>query len=92
MRIDASDLPIDGSPDGSLAVRIPGCSMAELEKYAILKTLEACGGSTTKTAEMLGISIRTIQYRLHQYGMRGPSSSGSPSSSRASIGDPHMNA
>ena len=50
--------------------------MAELEKYAILKTLEACGGSTTKTAEMLGISIRTIQYRLHQYGLRGPRSNG----------------
>jgi two-component system response regulator HydG len=69
-RIDSGDLPIDGAPDSSLAVRIPGSSMAELEKYAILKTLEACGGSTTKTAEILGISIRTIQYRLHLYGRR----------------------
>jgi two-component system, NtrC family, response regulator HydG len=82
-RIDTTDLPIDGAPDGSFAVRIPGCTMAELEKYAILKTLEACGGSTTKTAEMLGISIRTIQYRLHQYGLRGARVSGSSGSSGA---------
>lgn len=72
MRIDATDLPFDRSAQTALGVRVPGSTMADLEKYAILRTLEACGGSTTKTAEMLGISIRTIQYRLHQYGLRGP--------------------
>jgi DNA-binding NtrC family response regulator len=38
-----------------------------LERYAILETLKATGGSTSKAADMLGISVRTIQYRLHQY-------------------------
>ncbi|HEY0253417.1 MAG TPA: helix-turn-helix domain-containing protein, partial [Kofleriaceae bacterium] len=46
---------------------IPGATMAELERYAILKTLEVTGGSTSKAAELLGISTRTIQYRLHEY-------------------------
>ena len=46
---------------------IPGATLAELERYAILETLKATGGSTSKAAEMLGISVRTIQYRLHQY-------------------------
>ena len=46
---------------------IPGATMEELERYAILETLKACAGSTSKAAEMLGISTRTIQYRLHQY-------------------------
>jgi hypothetical protein len=32
-----------------------------------LETLKATGGSTSKAAEMLGISVRTLQYRLHQY-------------------------
>jgi transposase len=41
--------------------------MAQLERYAILETLKAAGGSTSKAAEMLGISTRTIQYRLHEY-------------------------
>jgi two-component system response regulator HydG len=42
--------------------------MAEIERHAILSTLEAVGGSTAKAAEVLGISVRTIQYRLHDYG------------------------
>jgi two-component system response regulator HydG len=41
--------------------------MAEIEKHAILETLEATNGSTAKAAQMLGISIRTIQYRLNEY-------------------------
>jgi hypothetical protein len=49
--------------------RVPGATMAELERYAILMTLEATGGSTSKAAEILGISVRTIQYRLHEYNM-----------------------
>jgi two-component system response regulator HydG len=50
-------------------VTIPGATMAELERFAILKTLEAAGGSTVRAAEMLDISVRTIQYRLHEYGV-----------------------
>jgi DNA-binding NtrC family response regulator len=46
---------------------VPGSTLAELERYAILETLKATGGSTSKAAEMLGISVRTIQYRLHDY-------------------------
>jgi DNA-binding NtrC family response regulator len=47
---------------------IPGSSIADLERYAILKTLEACGGSTSKAAMILGMSTRKIQYKLHEYG------------------------
>jgi DNA-binding NtrC family response regulator len=46
---------------------VPGATMADLERYAILETMKALGGSTSKAAEILGISARTIQYRLHQY-------------------------
>jgi len=48
--------------------KIPGSSMADLERYAILKTLQACNGSRTKAAQILGISVRKIQYKLHEYG------------------------
>jgi DNA-binding NtrC family response regulator len=50
---------------------IPGTTIADLEKYAILKTLEACGGSTSKAATVLGVSPRKIQYKLHEYGAEG---------------------
>jgi DNA-binding NtrC family response regulator len=46
---------------------IPGATMAEIERYAIVETLKSTGGSTSKAAEVLGISTRTIQYRLHEY-------------------------
>ena len=47
---------------------IPGTTIHDLERYAILKTLEACGGSTSKAALILGVSARKIQYKLHEYG------------------------
>lgn len=49
---------------------IPGATLAELERYAILETLKVTGGSTAKAAQILGISVRTIQYRLHHYNAR----------------------
>jgi two-component system response regulator HydG len=77
-RIEEDDLPGDlvgGEP--TLGIRIPGSTMAEIEKHAILQTLEACGGSTKRAAEALGISVRTIQYRLAEYGgLRKPDQPG----------------
>jgi DNA-binding NtrC family response regulator len=49
------------------APRIPGSSLDEIERYAILKTLEQAGGSAVRAAQTLGISVRKIQYRLHDY-------------------------
>jgi DNA-binding NtrC family response regulator len=46
---------------------IPGSTIYEIERYAIYKTLEACGGSTSKAATVLGVSPRKIQYKLHEY-------------------------
>jgi two-component system, NtrC family, response regulator HydG len=68
--VEAEALPFDAAPatiEGG--PRVPGATMAELEKHAILATLDAVGGSTSKAAEMLDISARTIQYRLHEYGL-----------------------
>ncbi|TKD06492.1 sigma-54-dependent transcriptional regulator [Polyangium fumosum] len=68
-QIDEDDLPIDVAPLPKGGVRIPGATMAEIERFAILSTLDATNGSTAKAAEMLDISVRTIQYRLHEYGV-----------------------
>jgi two-component system NtrC family response regulator/two-component system response regulator HydG len=40
---------------------IPGATFREIEREAILRTLEVVDGSTTRAAEMLGISTRKIQ-------------------------------
>jgi DNA-binding NtrC family response regulator len=47
--------------------QIPGTTLADLTRHAILETLKACGGSTTRAAATLQISARMIQYKLHQY-------------------------
>ncbi len=48
---------------------IPGATIAELERHAILKTLEVCHGSTTRAAAILGISPRKVQYKLREYSL-----------------------
>ena len=53
------------------APSVPGAPLEQIEKDAILKTLEAVGGSTTRAATILGISPRTIQYKLKQYRSEG---------------------
>ena len=52
---------------GDLGVQIPGSTLADIERYALLRTYEATGGSSAETAEMLGISVRKVQYRLREY-------------------------
>ncbi len=69
-QIDVGDLPSVLASPRSGAVRIPGSTMAEIERHAVLATLDAVGGSTYKAARLLGLSVRTIQYRLHEYGVR----------------------
>jgi two-component system NtrC family response regulator len=69
--IGAEDLSpvLHGSrPEESTAsALIPGASLFEIEREAILRTLEQCGGSTARAAEVLGVSVRKIQYRLKEY-------------------------
>lgn len=52
---------------GDLSALIPGISLKEIERIAIEKTLAATNGSRAKTAEILGISRRTLQYRLKEW-------------------------
>ncbi len=66
--IEADALPFDRVPCGFDDILIPGASLAEVERYAITKTLHSVGGSTSRAAEILDISVRTIQYRVQQYG------------------------
>jgi DNA-binding NtrC family response regulator len=69
--ISAEDLAIDTPDRGAdaLSLLVPGVTLAEVERYTILKTLEAVGGSPTQAAKILGVSKRTIQYRLQEWGV-----------------------
>jgi two-component system NtrC family response regulator/two-component system response regulator HydG len=66
--ITGAELPATLHPARpGLAIQIPGSTLEAIERHAITRTLEATGGSTGRAAEILGISIRKVQYKLHQY-------------------------
>jgi two-component system response regulator HydG len=50
----------------------PGRSLKEVEKDMILRTLEETGGNRTHAARILGISRRTLQLKLKEYGINPP--------------------
>lgn len=47
----------------------PGRSLKDVEKEMILRTLEMAEGNRTHTAKILGISRRTLQLKLKEYGI-----------------------
>jgi DNA-binding NtrC family response regulator len=57
------EAPFDKEAD----IRIPGSTLDDIERYALLKTYESTGGSTSETADILGISVRKVQYKLKEY-------------------------
>jgi DNA-binding NtrC family response regulator len=67
--ITAGDLPVQ-IPRASSQVD-SGRTLAEIERAAILNALEFNGGDRRRTAEQLNISLRTLQYRLKEYGLTG---------------------
>ena len=49
-----------------------GRSLKEVEKEMILRTLAETGGNRTHAADILGISRRTLQLKLKEYGVNPP--------------------
>lgn len=48
-----------------------GRSLRDVERQLFEETLRASGGNRTKTAQMLGISVRTVRNKINEYGLRG---------------------
>lgn len=63
---DFAFLAIDDE-ERPLQFKVPGATIQEIEKEAILRTLEHTGGSTSMAAKILNMSVRKIQYKLKQY-------------------------
>jgi DNA-binding NtrC family response regulator len=60
--------PRDRGP--CLSVRV-GSRISDVERRLIFATLEQCGGSKVQAAELLGVSVKTLYNRLHEYGALG---------------------
>jgi DNA-binding NtrC family response regulator len=51
---------------GHLQIR-SGTTVQEMERALIMETLRATGDNRTEAAKLLGISIRTLRNKLHEY-------------------------
>ena len=60
--------PGELSPGVDLTSGLPG-AMEDAEREALRQALDASGGHREKTADALGISRRTLQYKLKKYGL-----------------------
>ena len=67
--IQPGDLPGHITEEGNAPSSgiIPGRPLSDLEREAILSTLEMTGGNRTESAKLLGISRRTLQYKLKEF-------------------------
>ncbi|HHN45977.1 MAG TPA: sigma-54-dependent Fis family transcriptional regulator [Planctomycetes bacterium] len=59
-----------GGPD-ALGMACKGMTIEEIERNVILETLKSAGGHRKKTAEMLGISERSLRDKLRKYRQEG---------------------
>ena len=57
--------------DESIANRIVGRTVADVERDLILETLKHCLGNRTRAANILGISLRTLRNKLTVYAADG---------------------
>jgi two-component system response regulator FlrC len=59
------------TPQQPLVSSASPANMKDLERQHILETLARVGGSRKKAIELLGISERTLRYKLAQYREEG---------------------
>ena len=50
-----------------MAIQVPGMALADIERAAILRVFEATERNAARTAELLGVSLRKVRYRLKAY-------------------------
>ncbi len=61
--------PSTAATNGMTAGMTAGMTVAQAEQLLIMKTLEHTEQNRTQAAKLLGISIRTLRNKLHEYGV-----------------------
>ncbi len=70
--IETKDLPTELHRSGKQNTKLPRSlaeAVEECEKSTIQQALEECNLHREKTAQMLGISVRTLHYKMGRYGL-----------------------
>src|SRR5687768_15960617 len=80
--ITVEDLPLEGRqesrPVAEGAFKLPpeGISFEDVERDLIMQAIEQTDYNITKSAKLLGLTFRTLQYRLEKFGIRRPEAKG----------------
>jgi len=64
--------PVAAGSDGGSGPIIPEASWEEHEKAKILEALHRTNWNITRAAQLLGMTFRTLQYRLEKFGIKKP--------------------
>ncbi|NOT62698.1 MAG: hypothetical protein HOP19_21025, partial [Acidobacteria bacterium] len=76
--ITAEDLPLEiratMPTEGAARFKLPpeGLSFEELEHSLLIQAMEQTGWNITRAAKLLGLSFRTMQYRLDKFEIKRP--------------------
>ncbi|HEX8138466.1 MAG TPA: sigma-54 dependent transcriptional regulator [Pyrinomonadaceae bacterium] len=76
--IQVEDLPLEvrqeSRPASEGAFKLPpeGIAFEEVERDLIMQAMEQTDYNITKAAKLLGLTFRTLQYRLEKFGIRKP--------------------
>jgi DNA-binding NtrC family response regulator len=62
-----ADLPADFREPGLQGSAENGARLESVKRSAILQALEQFDGNRTRAARFLGISVRTLQRKLHEW-------------------------
>jgi DNA-binding NtrC family response regulator len=77
-QITLEDLPTEvrqeSGPVSDAAFKLPqeGINFEDVERNLILQAMEQTDYNITKAAKLLGLTFRTLQYRLEKFGIRKP--------------------
>ena len=80
--ITVEDLPIEirnvARLEGSGGFKLPaeGLDFEELEKSLLIQAMDQTNWNITRAARLLGLSFRTMQYRLDKFGLVRPNRGG----------------
>src|SRR5205807_3986686 len=81
--ITVEDLPLEvrqeSRPAAEAGFKLPaeGVNFEDVERNIILQAMERTDYNITKSAKLLGLTFRTLQYRLEKFGIKRPDRHGS---------------
>jgi DNA-binding NtrC family response regulator len=85
--ITVEDLPLEVRQEsrpvleGAFKLPAEGISFEDVERSLIMQAMEQTDYNITKSAKLLGLTFRTLQYRLEKFGIKRPDARGKEESS-----------